>query len=366
MNRKRLGWIAAILLTLLLVGCGSDADSTETSSTNEGKTVEGSQNQESRLQDEVTVGTIRIGDSDEKMLSELGIPISSAKLSDYSEEFTNGDDRTMYGYQEGTLYTVEGVVYQIDLSKQNAETKSGLAKWDDRAKALALYSKYEKAVANLHQLQILEDGYFFIVEFEGGDASEFSLIDAKYRIKPKLDAFGEAEKYRGTALHVNGFGSCGDLNVFRYVKELIDPSTGLWDGNEGSCYPHNKEQNESNPGTYDSAEQEDTAERSDGSQPTDSATEASLIDGFKGKWCDSDQMLCFEVAINDNETGGSLDYYQEQEPYEEKFRIPYMDEYEMVIELEAGASQVRLSLSDDKQSMAYESDFNTATMIRQD
>lgn len=42
-----------------------------------------------------------------------------------------------------------------------------------------------------------------------------------------------------------------------------------------------------------------------------------------------------------------------------------MDEYEIVIELEAGASQVRLSLSDDKQSMTYESDFNTAAMTKQ-
>ena len=67
-----------------------------------------------------------------------------------------------------------------------------------------MYSKFNNAVANLHQLQILEDGYFFIVEFEGGRASEVAFIDAEYRIKPRIDAFSEAEKYKGTALHLNG------------------------------------------------------------------------------------------------------------------------------------------------------------------
>ncbi|SDE70625.1 hypothetical protein SAMN02799630_06117 [Paenibacillus sp. UNCCL117] len=42
-----------------------------------------------------------------------------------------------------------------------------------------------------------------------------------------------------------------------------------------------------------------------------------------------------------------------------------MDEYEILIEMEAGASQISLSLSDDKQTMTYESDFNTATLNKQ-
>lgn len=78
-----------------------------------------------------------------------------------------------------------------------------------------------------------------------------------------------------------------------------------------------------------------------------------MIEGFNGKLYDSAQQLCFEVVLDDNDSGGYLNYYQEKEPYQEAFKIPYMDEYEIAIELEAGSSQVRLDLSDDKQTMIY-------------
>lgn len=93
--------------------------------------------------------------------------------------------------------------------------------------------------------------------------------------------------------------------------------------------------------------------------------EGTLIDGFKGRWCDEYQELCFEIVLDDGENGGYLDYYQEKEPYQEKFRIPYMDEYEIVLEFEAASSQVTLTLDDMKETLTYVSDFRTATMIKQ-
>lgn len=38
------------------------------------------------------------------------------------------------------------------------------------------------------------------------------------------------------------------------------------------------------------------------------------ISGFKGKWCDSSQTLCFDLELEDD-SGGTLEYYQEREPY---------------------------------------------------
>jgi len=98
-------------------------------------------------------------------------------------------------------------------------------------------------------------------------------------------------------------------------------------------------------------------------KPSDSAN--ALISGFKGKWCDSFQSLCFNVVFKDQSSSGYLDYFQEKEPYQEAFRILYVDEFEIQLELEAGASQVSLSLSKDKGTVTYESDFNTVTMTKQ-
>lgn len=116
---------------------------------------------------------------------------------------------------------------------------------------------------------------------------------------------------------------------------------------------------------YKTNEQDYTLERSGVSQPSEEVTETSLIDGFKGKWCDTDQMPCFEIVFDDDENGGYFHYYQEREPYQERFRIPYMDEFEIEIEFKAASSQVTLSLDDNKESMTYVSDFNTATMTKQ-
>lgn len=66
--------------------------------------------------------------------------------------------------------------------------------------------------------------------------------------------------------------------------------------------------------------------------------ENSLYDALNGECCDSLQALYFEIKL-DGVTGSTLTYCNEREPYQEKFRITYMDEYEFLIEMEAGATQ---------------------------
>ncbi|AIQ37194.1 hypothetical protein R50345_22670 [Paenibacillus sp. FSL R5-0345] len=89
-----------------------------------------------------------------------------------------------------------------------------------------------------------------------------------------------------------------------------------------------------------------------------------LISGFEGKWCDSSQSLCFDLELEDD-SGGTLEYYQELEPYKESFVIIYEDGYNMVLEFEAASSQVALSLNSDKDTLRYESDFRKETLKRQ-
>ncbi|AWP26357.1 PQQ-like beta-propeller repeat protein [Paenibacillus sp. Cedars] len=151
---------------------------------------------------------------------------------------------------------------------------------------------------------------------------------------------------------------------FRYEFHAEDGHVALYIGSEEKLalvwlYDSGKLDYRDNQNIY-------VLERSGISTSLDEAAETNLIDAFKGKWCDINQELCFEVVIDDSEVRGYLDYYQEQYPYQEAFKIPYMDEYEIVIEMEAGASQVSLILSDDKQTMTYESDFNTAKMTKQE
>lgn len=151
---------------------------------------------------------------------------------------------------------------------------------------------------------------------------------------------------------------------FRYIYHAEDGHVALYIGSEEKLalvwlYDSGKLDYRDNQNIY-------LLERSGVSTSLDEAAETNLIDAFKGKWCDTNQELCFEVVIDDSEVRGYLDYYQEEYPYQEKFKIPYMDEYEIVIEFEAASSQVSLILSDDKQTMSYESDFNTATMTKQE
>ncbi len=102
--------------------------------------------------------------------------------------------------------------------------------------------------------------------------------------------------------------------------------------------------------------------RHDETQKTgDSAMD--LISRFEGKWCDSSQSYCFELKLT--AVGeGVLDYYQEPEPYQESFRITYMDVYDISIDIE-GSGQVFLSLSNDKNVLTYESDTVSQEMTRQ-
>ncbi|KKO53978.1 hypothetical protein [Paenibacillus sp. DMB20] len=105
---------------------------------------------------------------------------------------------------------------------------------------------------------------------------------------------------------------------------------------------------------YKTNEQDYTLERGGVSQPSEEASETSLINGFKGKWCDSDQMLCFEIKL-DGDSGGKLDYYQEREPFEGPFRITNMDEYSIVININ-DSIEASLELSDDKNTLTYVTD----------
>ncbi|MBW5444748.1 PQQ-binding-like beta-propeller repeat protein [Cohnella sp. CFH 77786] len=114
---------------------------------------------------------------------------------------------------------------------------------------------------------------------------------------------------------------------------------------------------------YKTNEQGYTLERSGVSQSNFGEAESSLIDGFKGKWCDSLQALCFEIKLEGN-SGGKLDYYQERDPFQEPFRITYMDEYKIEINIDA-SKQATLELSDDKNTLTYETDSITENMSRQ-
>jgi len=53
-----------------------------------------------------------------------------------------------------------------------------------------------------------------------------------------------------------------------------------------------------------------------------------------------------------------------KEPYQENFIITYMDAYEIINEFEAASSQVTVSLDEEKEVLAHQSDFNTTTMTR--
>lgn len=90
---------------------------------------------------------------------------------------------------------------------------------------------------------------------------------------------------------------------------------------------------------------------------------ADLISGFNGKWCDSLEVLCFEIKL-DGDSGGTLNYYQEREPYQESFRITYMDEYRIVIKIN-DSKETSLELSDDKNTLTYQSESLKDMMTRQ-
>ena len=60
---------------------------------------------------------------------------------------------------------------------------------------------------------------------------------------------------------------------------------------------------------------------------------------------------------------GTLNYYQERDPIKESFDIIYMDEYNIDIKIE-GSKLVSLSLSKDKNTLAYESTSTNEKMKR--
>lgn len=96
------------------------------------------------------------------------------------------------------------------------------------------------------------------------------------------------------------------------------------------------------------------------------AAESNIIEGlkaFEGDWCDSMQALCFRLELTDVNRG-SLEYYQDLDPLKEEFKITYMDEFSLEIEVE-GLKKATLSLSSDKNNLTYETDAFNESMIRQ-
>ncbi|BCG60190.1 hypothetical protein PUR_36150 [Paenibacillus sp. URB8-2] len=87
------------------------------------------------------------------------------------------------------------------------------------------------------------------------------------------------------------------------------------------------------------------------------------VSGFEGKWCDSSQTLCFDLELIDD-SGGTLEYYQEREPFKESFVITYEDEYSMVVEAD-GSEQVKLNLDADKNTLTYDIEFRKEKLTRQ-
>ena len=211
--------IVAVLL-LLLTGCNASNEDSN-----------GGDNSSS-LKNELTYKNIKIGDKEEKVLKELGPPTSAIKLSDLSKSFTNGDDRRQISYKGVSFQVLNGVVYAIELNGEDAITKSGFKLRDKREKALEIYKKFGNAVASNTQLQILEDGYFFTINFND---DKIWLVDDTYRVKPPVDAFKEAGENKGKPLRAPGIGACSNSHAFRYVSELLDSSLGFWDGKPFSC-----------------------------------------------------------------------------------------------------------------------------------
>lgn len=220
-----------LLMIALLLGlvCGCSNSSSDGSV---GGVIENSGKNKGSLKNELSYKNIKIGDSEKAIMKELGTPISALKLSDLSKNFTNGDDRRQLSYKGVSFQILNGVVYAIELNGDDVTTKSGFKIRDKRERALEIYKKYENAVAGTNQLLILEDGYFFTIDFND---DEFWLVDDRYRVKPPIDVFKEAEKNKGKPLRAPGIGACSDSHAFRYVYELLDPSIGLWDGKPFSC-----------------------------------------------------------------------------------------------------------------------------------
>lgn len=106
----------------------------------------------------------------------------------------------------------------------------------------------------------------------------------------------------------------------------------------------------------------DTLSKEDIPQNADDSV-ASLISGFEGDWCDSMQAFCFRLELTDVNRG-TLEYYQDLDPFKEEFKITYMDEFSVEIEVE-GAKQATLSLSSDKNNLTYDSEVMNESMIRQ-
>ncbi|MFE0399515.1 outer membrane protein assembly factor BamB family protein [Paenibacillus lactis] len=90
----------------------------------------------------------------------------------------------------------------------------------------------------------------------------------------------------------------------------------------------------------------------------------ALISGFEGNWCNSLRSFCFKLELTDMNKG-TLDYYQESEPFKDQFEITYMDEYSIDIKIE-GVTLATLDLNSYKDILTYESDSVNETLKRQE
>ncbi|CAM4149161.1 WG repeat-containing protein [Paenibacillus alkaliterrae] len=116
--------------------------------------------------------------------------------------------------------------------------------------------------------------------------------------------------------------------------------------------------------TYEQNGQTYNLERSGGSQVTNEAAETSLIDGFKGKWCDANSTFCIQLFFG-VDSNGIIDYFKDgQISTSVDFKINYQEEN--YLELDAGGVNVLLTVDDDGGSMEFFDALSNVTMTRKE
>ncbi|WP_053375547.1 outer membrane protein assembly factor BamB family protein [Paenibacillus sp. FJAT-27812] len=116
--------------------------------------------------------------------------------------------------------------------------------------------------------------------------------------------------------------------------------------------------------TYEEGNNKYTLERSASSQVADDLAETSLIDGFKGKWCDENSTFCIQLLFG-VESNGIIDYFKDgQISTSVDFEINYLEE--SYLELDAGGVNVQLTIGDDGGSMEFFDALMNVTMTRTD
>jgi len=89
----------------------------------------------------------------------------------------------------------------------------------------------------------------------------------------------------------------------------------------------------------------DTLTRTEASQKPKSSN--TLLSGFEGKWCNEDGSYCIEIDMSNESSTGIIQYSDNKA----SFSVVYVEDG--YIELDAGGSNVQLTLGDDKETMSY-------------